>query len=265
MKLTISHTTTYDYEEPVPYGLLQLRLTPKTIGNQRVESWRTAIAGASRQVRFDDHFANAVELVRLDADSSQIQVTASGEVETTNTDGVFSSEQGSSPLWLFLRDTPLTSPGAMTTGLIKDLPVGFTDLSVAHELAARVRDAIDYEPGATTVDVTAEEAMTRGRGVCQDHAHVFLAAARLIELPARYVSGYLLLDDTSDQQATHAWAEAWIEDLGWVGFDISNRMCPDERYVRVAIGLDYREASPISGIRFGSGNENLQVDVQVQQ
>ena len=265
MRLTISHTTIYEYEESVPYGLLQLRLTPKTVGTQTVANWQTSITGASRQVQFDDHFGNAVELVRLDSDSPHVEVTASGEVETSNSDGVFSSQPGTSPLWLFLRNTPLTTPGPNTSDLVEDLPSGFPSLSLAHELAARVRDAVDYLPGSTTVDVTAEEAVTRGRGVCQDHAHIFIATARLIGLPARYVSGYLLLDDETEEQATHAWAEVWIEALGWVGFDISNRICPDERYVRVATGLDYRAASPISGIRFGSGNENLHVDVQVQQ
>ena len=104
-----------------------------------------------------------------------------------------------------------------------------------------------------------------GAGVCQDHAHVFISAARLLGHPARYVSGYLMMDDRTHQEATHAWAEVLIEDLGWVGFDVSNGISPDERYVRIATGLDYREAAPISGIRFGTGEERLHVSIQVQQ
>ena len=117
-------------------------------------------------------------------------------------------------------------------------------------------------PGAES---TAEDALAAGRGVCQDHAHVFVAAARHLGHPARYVSGYLMLDDRVEQDASHAWAEVWIEGLGWVGFDVSNGISPDERYVGVARGLDYRDAAPISGVRFGSGEEELHVSVQVQQ
>ena len=101
-----------------------------------------------------------------------------------------------------------------------------------------------------------------GTGVCQDHAHVFVTAARLLGLPARYVSGYLFVED-GQEDASHAWAEVAVEGLGWVGFDVANQISPDERYVRLAVGLDYREAAPISGVRRGAGGETLEVDVSV--
>jgi transglutaminase-like putative cysteine protease len=128
-----------------------------------------------------------------------------------------------------------------------------------------VRDAIVYTPGSTDTGTTAEQAITQAKGVCQDHAHSFCAAARLMGLPARYVSGYLLMDDRAQQDATHGWAEAHIDGLGWVGFDVSNGICPDERYVRVATGLDYREAAPVTGMHFGGGGEVMLVSLQVQQ
>jgi len=115
------------------------------------------------------------------------------------------------------------------------------------------------------VDWTAEDALEAGHGVCQDHAHSFIACCRYMDIPARYVSGYLMMDDRIDQDATHAWAEAYVEGLGWVGFDVSNGISPDTRYVRVATGLDYAEAAPVSGTRFGSAGEALAVQVQVQQ
>ena len=128
-----------------------------------------------------------------------------------------------------------------------------------------MRDAIQYEPGWTDVDTKAEDALERGHGVCQDHAHVFIAAARLLGYPARYAGGYLMMNDRIHQDAGHAWAEVYVEGLGWVGFDISNAISPDSRYVRVATGLDYREAAPVSGMRFGAASESLDVSIQVQQ
>jgi transglutaminase-like putative cysteine protease len=134
-----------------------------------------------------------------------------------------------------------------------------------HELAGAVHAAIRYETGRSDVGWSAEEALAAGHGVCQDHTHAFLACARYLDIPARYVSGYLMMNDRVEQSATHAWAEAHLPDLGWVGFDVSNGISPDTRYVRVATGLDYGDAAPVSGTRYGSGGERLSVVVQVQQ
>ena len=120
-------------------------------------------------------------------------------------------------------------------------------------------------PGKTYAATPAEDALSGGEGVCQDHAQIFISAARIAGVPARYVSGYLMMDDRVDQDAGHAWAEAWLPDLGWVGFDVSNGHSPDERYVRLATGLDYSQAAPLSGMRHGIGNETMIVSLQVQQ
>ena len=265
MLLTISHATTYDYPEPVPYSLLELRLTPKSVGSLVVNSWSTLVEGASQQVSFTDHHDNEVQLVRLDHDLRQLTVTAAGEVVTTDSHGVFSTDPWNAPLWLYLRSTELTTAGPASRGLVDGLSLEGADVGVLHELSARVRDTVDYETGTTTVEATAEAVLEHARGVCQDHAHVFSTCARLLGYPTRYVSGYLLLEGMVDQEAMHAWAESWVPGLGWVGFDVSNRICPDERHVRLATGLDYSDASPVSGIRFGTGMEHLRVDVQVQQ
>ena len=115
------------------------------------------------------------------------------------------------------------------------------------------------------MDTTAEEAVANGKGVCQDHAHIFIAAARAADIPARYVSGYLMMNDRVEQDATHAWAEAHIDGLGWVGFDIANGISPDPRYVRVATGRDYRDAAPVTGISFGQSKQLLTVNVEVEE
>ncbi|HET9535240.1 MAG TPA: transglutaminase family protein, partial [Mesorhizobium sp.] len=134
-----------------------------------------------------------------------------------------------------------------------------------HALMNLIADEVAYVPGATHAGTTAEEATALRSGVCQDHAHIFIAAARSLGFPARYVSGYLLMDGAVDQVASHAWAEAHVSALGWVAFDVANRMSPDERYVRLAVGRDYREANPVSGIRLGQAAEALAVHITVEQ
>ena len=129
-----------------------------------------------------------------------------------------------------------------------------------------VRDRVEYVPGATDAHTGAAEALADGKGVCQDHAHIFIAAARTLAIPARYVTGYLVLDgEQGTADAHHAWAEAWVEGLGWVGFDVANRVCPTDRYVRLAAGLDAGYAAPIVGSRRGGETETLDVSVTVQQ
>ena len=162
--------------------------------------------------------------------------------------------------------TELTRAGPKLRALIRGLKEeDADDLRRLHALSARIRSALPYEIGLTQSTTTAEEALEQGGGVCQDHAHIFVAAARQLGVPARYVSGYLMMNDRVHQDASHAWAEAYVEPLGWVGFDVSNGISPDQRYVRVATGLDYRDAAPVSGLRFGSGGEAMSIDIQVQQ
>ena len=134
-----------------------------------------------------------------------------------------------------------------------------------HTLSQTTLAEAIYETGHTSVGTTAEEALTAGRGVCQDHAHIFIGCARALGVPARYVSGYLMMDDRVEQEASHAWAEAHVDGLGWVGFDVSNGISPDERYVRVATGRDYREAAPVTGISWGAGDSVLAVRLAVEQ
>ena len=239
MRLNITHKTTYSYDRPVHYALLQLRMTPRSAAGQKVLNWSTTLEGATSQVTYDDHFRNVTELIEMDAGSSAVSITCQGEVEVENLNGVIGMGTGLAPLWLFLQQTPATVPGPT--------------------------DAVTYRTGMTLSTTPAEDAASEGQGVCQDHAQIMIAAARHLGLPARYVSGYLLMDEVVDQEASHAWAEVWIEGLGWVGFDVSNAVCPDDRYVRVALGRDYGEAAPVHGLRQGNATEELCVSLQVQQ
>ena len=265
MRLTISHATSYSYDAPVRYALQQVRLTPKSHGAQKVLHWETRVEGGQRELSFEDSHRNRVDLISFAPGTTRITVTSSGEVDLTPTHGVVGEHAGFMPLWMFHRVTPLTRPGPALRRLAATVAAEPDVLARMHLLMSAVRDAVPWETGRSHVGTTAEEALQAGHGVCQDQAHVFIACARLTGVPARYVSGYLMMPDRTQQEAMHAWAEAYVPDLGWVGFDPPNNICPDLDHVRVATGLDYRDAAPISGTRFGAGDERLTVTVAVQQ
>ncbi|MXO59415.1 transglutaminase family protein [Altererythrobacter salegens] len=266
MRLAIRHTTRYRYAAPIVHGLQRLRLTPKETQGQRIINWTMEYEGAHEQLSYDDQNFNHVTLVAADEGASEVVVTCRGTVETEDNAGVIGLHAGHLPLWAFLAETPLTSAGNGVRELIAEVERSEEGMvETLHNLSTRIRDAVEYKTGTTNIATTAEEAIAHGYGVCQDHAHIFIAAARALEIPARYVSGYLMMDDRVEQEATHAWAEAYVQNLGWVGFDISNGISPDPRYVRVATGRDYRDAAPITGISYGAATENLHVDLAVEQ
>lgn len=264
MRLKIRHTTRYHFDTPVNYGLQQLRKTPKSTHGQEVIQWETTVTGGVKELSYQDHFQNVIELISFDRDATELVVACEGEVEIGEIHGIVGRHRGAAPLWLFDQSTDLTKPGPGVRALIKQVE-GDTDLDRLHALSAAVSEAVSYEIGASLPEWGAEEVLKEGKGVCQDHAHVFLAAAREMGFPARYVSGYLMMDDRTLQDATHAWAEAHITGLGWVGFDISNQISPDQRYVRVATGLDYKGAAPVTGTRYGGAGESLSVEIEVAQ
>lgn len=263
MRLKITHTTEYLYDAPVPYSLQRLRLTPVDTPSQKVLSWRIAVEGASVEAGYADQYGNRTELVSTEGEAHTIRIIASGEVETSDKAGVFGPHQGFCPLWLFLRETPRTKPGKLTRELARTL-TGDNELAKMHALMETIHATVAYTPGSTDTETTAEQALEAKTGVCQDHAHIFVTAARLADIPARYVSGYLLMEGRTEQVATHAWGEVHLPGLGWVGFDAANKICPDERYVRIACGLDYADAAPISGMRLGSAGEDLKVSLTVE-
>lgn len=264
MRLKITHRTEYRYDAPLGYALQRLRLTPYSGGAQTVRSWSLAIEGAREEVRFVDQFGNETILISAEGGLVAITVEVRGEVDVQNTTGVTGLHRGFAPLWLFTAPTALTTPGEGIAALVASIGEG-SELERLHALMAAVAGQVAYIGGTTDAATGAEEALQRKSGVCQDHAHVFVSAARALGFPARYISGYLYTGDAPEPAASHAWAEAHVSQLGWVGFDPSNDVCPDDRYVRLATGRDYRDAMPVSGIRHGSGEERLAVSVTVEQ
>jgi transglutaminase-like putative cysteine protease len=265
MRLTVSHRTHYTYDAPVPYGLQQIRLRPKSRPGQIVEDWAIDVVGGQLEVTFEDEHANTVDLVSFAPNQTEIEITCRGTVEVEDRAGVVGHQGGYVPMWLFQRSTALTQTGPLLMAMIDEVVRGETDLDTLHALSTQILKHVPYSTDQAAADLTAEDVLGVGHGVCQDHAHIFITAARALGFPARYVSGYLMMDDRIEQDASHAWAEAHVPTLGWVGFDVSNGISPDARYVRVATGLDYRGAAPISGMRYGNASEDMTVSLQVQQ
>lgn len=266
MLLSIRHVTTYRFERPAAHGLQRLRLRPKTTHGQQILDWNMTLEGVRFEAEYDDHNHNHTALVSVIPGAEEVTIACTGRVQTADRAGIVGQHVGSLPLWALLTQTPHTRPGAKMRALVQGLGVqGKEPLEFLHDLSAAILREVSYEIGKTDVATTAEEAVAAGHGVCQDHAHVFIGCARALGVPARYVSGYLMMDDRIEQEAGHAWAEAHVAGIGWVGFDVSNGISPDARYVRVATGSDYREAAPVTGLSYGGGDSDLSVRLAVEQ
>ncbi|MCY4152419.1 MAG: transglutaminase family protein [Aestuariivita sp.] len=262
--LRIRHRTHYAFEVPITYGLQQVRMLPREDQGQRVISWKVEIDGGVKELEFIDHHSNNVQLFSFHNNVLDVLVVCEGMIEIGDQSGVVGKHRALTPLWLFERETSETRAGSAVRGLAQKVKGG-SDLKKLHALSELIKTSIIYQTEDQYSGRSADRIVQDGFGVCQDHAHVFIAAARHMGFPCRYVSGYLLLDDTDEQEAMHAWVEAHIFNLGWVGFDVSNGISPDNRYVKVATGLSYQEAAPIIGTRIGGGSERLNVAIEVAQ
>ncbi len=266
MRLGVEHVTRYTYAKPARRVVQLLRLTPMSFAGQNVLEWRIDVDCDVRLREARDGYGNITHMLYADGPLDRLTITVSGKVLTENRAGVVQGVARDLPHQVFLRPTPLTEPDNAVDALASDLVAGGgTVLERLHRLNALIHSRMNFDTSRTDSGTTAPEAWAAGHGVCQDFTHIFLAAARAADIPARYVSGHLYRRDGQvAQEAGHAWAEAWIEHLGWVAFDPSNGISADDAYVRVAAGLDYRDAAPISGTRSGGGGEALSVEVHVR-
>lgn len=265
MRLTVRHVTDYAYDGPGRALVQVLRLTPSLHAGQRVLSWWVHADHGQDPHPFVDGYGNRSHLLTLHRPHDRLRIVVEGEVETLDTGGVLRDSLEPLPPAFYLRGTELTAPHELLEELAADASTAGRDsLDRLHALMGLVRARVAYRPGTTHTATAAADALLGGEGVCQDQAHVMIAACRLAGIPARYVGGYLWpgVDGRVDT-ASHAWMEAWTGPLGWVGFDPANGICPTDRYVRTAVGLDYRAASPVLGVRHGAGSETLTVAVRV--
>ncbi len=263
MRINIRHVTRYTYEEPARSVVQLLRLTPRSHDGQHVAQWRIDIDVDGRLRQGEDGFGNIVHRLYVERAIEALAITVTGTVDTTDTHGVVRGQPEPLPPGLFVRETPLTRADPAIRAFAESVRVDGDPLSTTHALLAGIYDRISFDTSTTDVATSAGDAFALGSGVCQDLAHIFIAGARHLGLPARYVSGQLLRSDRDDQEASHAWVETLIPDLGWVAFDPTNGVSASDSYVRVAVGLDYLDASPVRGSRYGGGGERMDVELTV--
>ncbi len=268
MRLRISHATTYHYDTP-PAGVTQLlRKTPRNHDGQYVCSWRLELSQDCLLHQHEDAFGNITHSFTAEGPFGELSVAVEGEVETQDTHGVVRGALERFPPGLYLRETPLTHADAAIVEFAESARAGngHDTLALMHALLGGLNREITFDTDPTHVATTAAEAFALRRGVCQDLTHIFIASARRLGIPARYIGGHFYrVDGVTAQEAGHAWAEIYVENLGWVGFDATNGISTTDAHVRVAVGLDYLGAAPVRGTRFGGGGETLKVAVHVDQ
>jgi transglutaminase-like putative cysteine protease len=264
MQLSIRHETRYSYSAPLAYTIQQLHLTPRVEPQQHVLSWNLSMPGHVHA--YTDCYGNLSHMLTMDTPHQSLPIVASGMVETTAPrNGRIPNGDALSPL-IFTVPTGLT---AATPAILELAASCLPDRSARSghfmALAEHIFGAVRYQSGATGVATTASDALELGQGVCQDHAHLFLACCHAHGIPARYVSGYID-PENSDHAASHAWVDAWAEDkdyTGWVSIDVTHARLMTDAYCRLAVGRDYEAAAPVRGVRRGGGTESLEVAVQI--
>ncbi len=267
MRIQVSHETIYRYGQPARGVIQTLRLTPRNHESQYVVDWRIDVSENCQVAQHEDAFGNITHVFDADGPVSELRVLAEGEVDTQDANGVVRGVIERFPPSLYLRETSLTHADQAIADLAAEAR-GAGDgspLAVLHRLLERIHDTVEYDDKSpTTPATTAAEALALKRGVCQDFTHIFISAARSLAVPTRYIGGHFFrADGAVVQEAAHAWAEAFVPDLGWVAFDAANGICATDAHIRVAVGLDYLGAAPTRGARYGGGDEELDVTVRV--
>ena len=265
MRLSVHHRTQFEYDTMLDYSVQRLHLTPLDFDSQKVVNWKITAPGIETALSYVDGFGNRIHLVTFSNQQGPVEITAEGLVDCTDVGGVVQGVRCAVPNAVFLRQTAATQPNAairkLADAVAADTP---SVLDQMHNLMKEIHAKVSFEIGATHSHTTAAEAFSDGRGVCQDHTHILVGAARSIGIPSRYVTGYLVNGDGDPSTASHAWAESLVPGLGWVGFDAANSICPNDHYVRVAAGIDASGVTPIRGSRRGGENETMRVEVRVE-
>lgn len=276
----IRHITRFVYGGPVRCTM-SLCLRPIESPRQRLLDFRIETTPSTRlTTRTDDHLGNVRHLLTLHQDHQYLEVVSKSHVTVTappalpdrsdpGTWEMIRSVGADPRWWYFTGHGPLTRPTPSLNRLVAELELqpGPDPLDSLIHLSSAINDVFEYTPGATSVDSPIDDILTSRKGVCQDYTHVLVAIARSWGVPTRYVSGYYYAGDGNDGQAlqvaTHAWAESLLPGLGWIGIDPTNRALTDERYVRIAVGRDYRDASPTRGTLTGGKDSRMEVDVRM--
>lgn len=281
MYYRIRHLTRFHYSAPVTESLMEIRMLPRTEGTQSCLSFDLAISPRTQAQSYRDYLGNTIYHFSIPGAHKQLQIVAESLVEVKPQPPLPASldssawreldhATGSGDFWEMLLPTDFTHPSALLQKLMDELDAVRRDdpLSLTLELNTRLYGAFEYEPHVTHVDSPIDDALAHRKGVCQDFSHIMIAILRLLRIPARYVSGYLHHrkqdHDRSSDGATHAWVEAWLPSLGWVGLDPTNNLLAGERHIRVAIGREYPDVPPTRGVFKGKADTRLSVGVGVK-
>jgi transglutaminase-like putative cysteine protease len=281
MRYTIRHITRFNYETPVSESVMEARMQPRTDAWQRCLHFTLSTAPASRVMVYEDHDRNVVHHFNVPARHARLILTAQALVESATPPeipGALPSDAweqldamaASGEFWDVLAPSQYAERTDALFALGRSIGFrrGADPLSTLRELMALMYREFEYCPQATRVDSRIDEALEARRGVCQDFSHIFIALARHVGIPTRYISGYLFRDESvaerSADGATHAWAEALMPGLGWVGFDPTNNVIAHERHIRVAIGRDYADVPPTRGVYKGVSAVRTELAVSVR-
>jgi len=277
----IEHVSRYRYTARVRRSTMLLCLKPRDDRRQRLFDFELETSPAGGLTREEDSFGNARHVLDIHQGHQVLEITARSTVEAkppaTLPDRLGAAAWrairalgGSFAYWDFMHPSPLVSPSSALGEFVERhrIEPGADPLESLLRLSDTLHRRLHYIPGATSVESPVDRVLRTDRGVCQDYAHAMIAVARSWGIPARYVSGYLHVSGQSDQHlpasATHAWVECRLPDLGWIGFDPTNRSLAGAGHVRIAAGRDYRDVSPTRGVIQGGGDSRLEVDVRMR-
>ena len=263
MILEVEYKTSYHFSSEVPMLIQQIKLYPTECKNQKILKWSIdALEGELSEV-FTDALGHKIQNIYINNAPKEQVISAKGIVETKNFHGVVSGLNEKVHPQCFLRQTDLTSPDKKITNLVKIKPK-LDSVDFCHQLNEVVGNSISYESGSTSIETKATDAISIGKGVCQDFAHILIGLARYYGYPARYINGFSA-HESNGVSETHAWVEIYITDLGWVAFDPSKKTCIDEKYIRVGCGFDFADASMIKGVKCNfNGEETLDKDLKIR-
>ncbi len=282
MYYSIRHTTRFRYSAPISESIMEVRIQPRTEGTQHCLDFRLTTTPRARILDYRGGQGNKIHHFDVPNRHTQLTINAHSLVELIPPPeppealdlrawGELDALTADDQYWDWLVPSHFANPTELLYALAQELDVRRRDdpLTVLRDLNTRLHESIEYEPDITKVDSPIDDALTARRGVCQDFAHIMITLVRTLGIPCRYVSGYLFQQgghrDRSSDSATHAWVEALLPGLGWIGFDPTNDTLASGRHIRVAVGRDYADVPPTRGIFRGRATSELAVTVKVLQ
>ncbi|MEI5685827.1 transglutaminase family protein [Sphingomonas kyungheensis] len=263
MRLSIDHRTVYRFSEPQSRLVQMLRMTPENSHDQTVARWRIDVDCDVKMRRGRDGFGNAITMLYAEGPIADIEIAVRGEVLTSHSDGVVRGVSEALPPAVFLRATEATPRDPAIAAFAAGITAAADGVvGMLHGLNRAIHARFTADRARPEPGLSAAAAFDRPTATSRDLAQIFAVAARSLDVPARYVTGYSIVEGAT-RPTPHGWAEAFVEGLGWVGFDPFTGRSPQEESVRVAAALDAAGAAPVAGSRLGEGEEELDVAVTV--